>query len=94
MIICYSCKSEIDVSECVSRSDVCPDCDADLHCCRNCCFYDEGLYNECRETQAERVVDKERSNFCDFFTADDSGQGHGLFSETTKRNPLDDLFKK
>ncbi|MBF0190432.1 MAG: hypothetical protein HQL99_04700 [Magnetococcales bacterium] len=35
--------------------------------CLNCRFHDTGSYNECRESVAERIVDKDRSNFCDFF---------------------------
>jgi len=30
-------------------------------------FYDPKIYNECRETQADRILEKERSNVCDFF---------------------------
>jgi hypothetical protein len=30
------------------------------------------MHNDCQETQAEWVVDKERSNFCDYFVFKDS----------------------
>jgi hypothetical protein len=32
-----------------------------------CQFYDVKAYNECRESQADRVQDKEKANFCDYF---------------------------
>ncbi len=32
-----------------------------------CIFYDKHSYNECREPTAERLVDKEKANFCDFY---------------------------
>ena len=32
-----------------------------------CQFYDQKAYNECRETSADRVQDKEKANFCDYF---------------------------
>ena len=48
--------------------DTCPQCDADLHCCRNCRFYDPGKHNQCAEPQAEWVRDKEASNYCDYFS--------------------------
>ena len=51
----------------VGRKDVCPSCGSDLRCCLNCTFHALGTYNECKEPQAERVVEKERSNFCDYF---------------------------
>ena len=67
MPACFSCGEGVTVSGRVGRTESCSHCGADLHCCRNCEFYDPVAYNECRETQAERVVEKERSNFCDFF---------------------------
>ncbi len=64
---CASCKKEVTVEGKVGRRDTCPHCGSDLHSCLNCEFYDEGAYNQCRETEAERVTDKEKSNFCDYF---------------------------
>jgi len=32
-----------------------------------CKFFDPKSYNECRESQADRVPDKEKANFCDYF---------------------------
>jgi hypothetical protein len=51
----------------VGRRDTCPSCMADIRCCKMCQFYDVKAYNECRETQADRVQDKEKANFCDYF---------------------------
>jgi hypothetical protein len=30
-------------------------------------FFDPNSYNECREPVAQRIVDKEKANFCDYF---------------------------
>jgi hypothetical protein len=51
----------------VSRSDTCPDCMADIRACKMCQFYDAKSYNECREPVADRIQDKEKANFCDYF---------------------------
>ncbi len=51
----------------VGRSDHCPKCMADTRCCKMCQFYDPKSYNECREPMADRVPDKEKANFCDYF---------------------------
>jgi hypothetical protein len=51
----------------VGRSDHCPDCLSDIRTCRMCQFYDPQSYNECREPSADRVKDKEKANFCDYF---------------------------
>jgi hypothetical protein len=51
----------------VGRRDTCPSCMADIRCCKMCQFYDLKAYNECRESSADRVQDKEKANFCDYF---------------------------
>jgi len=67
MKLCYRCNREITLEHFIGRREQCSFCSADLHCCRNCDFYEPGSYNDCRETQAERVLDKTSANFCDFF---------------------------
>lgn len=47
--------------------EACSRCDADLHCCKNCEFYDPAKHNQCNESQAEWVRDKEAANYCDYF---------------------------
>lgn len=93
MTYCHSCKKPVETGDRVGRTDTCPHCDADLHCCLNCRFYDTASHNKCRESQAERVVDKESSNFCDCFSFSEHGSG-GDAGVTVQRNPLDGLFKK
>ncbi|MBN2049124.1 MAG: hypothetical protein JW760_01665 [Spirochaetales bacterium] len=51
----------------VGRSSTCPDCGKDLKICLNCDFYDQNAHWECRESISERVAEKDRGNFCDFF---------------------------
>ena len=65
-MICWKCKKEIPLEK-VSRSDECPLCHADLHVCKACDFYESGAHNDCRETSADMVTEKERANFCDYF---------------------------
>ncbi len=91
---CSACGKELSIERKVGRSETCTFCGADLHVCLNCSFYSPGAYNDCREPQAERVVDKKRSNFCDFFHfADGSGSRESLKKDDA-RSRLDDLFKK
>ena len=80
---CFKCSTEMTFASLPGRRDECPKCGADVHACRNCAHYDASSYNECREPQADRVQEKERSNFCDHFTPrTDSGPG---------KNPAQDL---
>ncbi|MFN2377900.1 MAG: hypothetical protein ABR538_15300, partial [Candidatus Binatia bacterium] len=50
------------------RSSRCPRCGSDLRCCLNCRFHDISSYNDCAEPSAERVLEKDRANFCDYFS--------------------------
>jgi hypothetical protein len=93
MMRCIFCGNELDVEGRVSRNDTCPRCHRDLHCCVQCKFYDPGSYNECKEVSAERVTDKEKANFCDYFVL--KGAEGGVFPrETAAKQALEDLFKK
>ena len=65
-MICWKCKKEISIEKPV-RGDECPLCHADLHVCKACDFYESGAHNDCRESSADMVTDKERANFCDYF---------------------------
>lgn len=67
---CWRCGQSIDdLPLPLSRRAECPSCDADLHVCVMCEFYDTRVAKSCRETIAEEVKDKQRANFCDYFRA-------------------------
>ena len=93
MKICAACQKEIPAGRLVGRRDLCPSCGADLHCCLHCAFYERGVYNDCREPQAERVLEKDRSNFCDFFRFKDSSASAGKPAPNPK-DKLEALFRK
>ncbi len=63
---CHCCAGEVSSSR-IGVRDFCDRCQAYLHCCRNCEFYEPGAHNDCRESSAEPVADKEQGNFCDYF---------------------------
>lgn len=68
-VSCYKCstKNTFDKNIKVHRSDSCEKCLTDLHVCKMCKFYDISSYNECKESSADRITDKEKANFCDYF---------------------------
>jgi hypothetical protein len=43
----------------------CERCSADLHVCLTCRFYDRYAENQCRETIADPVSNKDKRNLCD-----------------------------
>jgi len=93
--VCHRCGHDIGRVERIGRRDSCLHCRTDLHCCLNCTFYDPAYHNQCREPQAERQVDKQVGNFCEYFSfrigrlrAADQTQKEGA------RARLDALFGK
>lgn len=91
---CHRCGAGIGALERVGRRDVCLSCGADLHCCRNCEFHDPARHNQCREPQAERQVDKERGNFCEYFRFRGGAAGRSVGGDAEAKARLDALFAK
>ena len=95
--LCPFCREVMDMKGRIGFRDTCGNCGKDLHVCRACRFYDTGSYNECREPQAERVLDKERANFCEYFVSLSEGE-KAPFKAGGKvgdpRSRLEELFKK
>jgi len=91
---CYAC-GEPFPGPAIHRGDYCSKCRADLKVCRNCKHYDQSAYNFCREPQADRVVEKEKSNFCDYFAATSKSTVPPSESPAEKaRKMAEALFKK
>ena len=92
MMTCWKCGESIEVRDRVGFRDPCPKCDRPQHACLNCKFYDKSFNNECREPMADRVVDKERFNFCEYFTP--STRPRSAAAASPSRAQLDALFRK
>ncbi|MGE4231864.1 MAG: hypothetical protein AB7F43_00910 [Bacteriovoracia bacterium] len=89
---CYKCSSPV---EDFNRNDTCNKCGAHTRVCKNCTFYDLAKYNECAENQAERVVDKEKSNFCDYFKPKQGKTTSGQVSpQDAAKAAAEALFRK
>jgi hypothetical protein len=93
-MICFSCGTELNLKGKIYRTDVCPKCDADVHCCLNCDNYDISAHNKCLEPQAEWVADREKANFCDFFTGNKKTETPIVKQRDSARLDFDNLFKK
>ncbi len=64
---CFHCRKRLKISEKPPRDEVCPYCGKDLKACVNCKFFEVSAHNQCTEPMAERVCDKEKANFCEYF---------------------------
>ena len=94
---CALCGKQLDLltGAKVGRRDSCMHCRGDMHCCRNCSFFDEKAYNQCREPQAERVLEKSSSNYCDYFEFKEGPRDSKVQDAKSKAlSDLDALFKK
>ncbi|MGA2478922.1 MAG: hypothetical protein ABSG63_09260 [Spirochaetia bacterium] len=68
MHACHFCGTVVENPREVYRSSSCPKCGKDLKICLNCRFYSPGAHWDCAESIDELVKDKDRANFCTFFS--------------------------
>jgi hypothetical protein len=91
---CHQCGAQVRVDEPLARDAECGSCGGDLRCCLNCRHYDTHFNNSCRETEAEPVVDKNRRNFCEFFSfTREPFVKAGSGREAEARKKLEGLFR-
>jgi len=92
---CFACDAPVVLAsgERVAFRDTCTRCGRDLHVCRNCAHHDPSAYNECRESSAERVGERERANRCDYFAPAADAEGGRRGAASSARADLDALFK-
>jgi hypothetical protein len=65
---CGHCGTAVTYDEPIPRDAECTGCGKDLRACVQCRHYDPAYNNACRETMADPVVDKDRRNFCEYFS--------------------------
>jgi hypothetical protein len=92
VIACHACGAAISLEK-IGMRDVCDRCSAYLHACKQCDFYEPGAHNDCRETNAELVADKEAGNFCEYFRVVPAAK-RAKKSGGDARAALDRLFQK
>jgi hypothetical protein len=91
---CFHCGRAIAVDERGGFRDRCPGCDRPQHACLNCAHHDPAYHNQCRETQADLVADKDRANFCEYFRPRAASPARAVPKADDARARLDALFKK
>src|SRR5262249_16202501 len=52
----------------INLATTCPTCNADLHTCRQCTYFDPAARFECRKPIPAGIVDKNARNMCELFT--------------------------
>ena len=95
--VCHWCGAPVVIDEPLARDAECGACGHDLRCCRNCRHFDPNFHNQCRETEADVVEDRERRNFCEYFSyrrAPFAGAGAPVKRQSEARSKLDALFQR
>lgn len=93
-LYCYNCGHSLAaLTPPLSRRDLCPGCSRHLHVCRMCVNFDPTVIGQCREEDAEEVLDKQKVNFCDWFEPSASAwNGRGNPADAAARADLAALF--
>lgn len=63
---CHYCQQELS-AEVQKKNRLCPSCNSDLHCCKNCTHYDESQSTQCKEPESPWVRDRASQNTCPYF---------------------------
>jgi hypothetical protein len=85
-------------TEPLGRGALCKDCGRDLRVCRSCRFYLPGSRGDCSESGAEPPAEKDRANFCDWFSFDPkyrsatAGEGKDRGKAAAAKAAFDNLF--
>jgi hypothetical protein len=96
MFVCWKCGASLAaLSLPLTRLDICRACNAELHVCKLCEFYDLAKAKHCREPIAEEVRDKEHANFCDYFQPRTGAYSNKQQTEAERaRAELEKMFGK
>src|SRR5215831_7524928 len=90
---CATCGAIVQTN--IAFETCCPKCNADLHTCRQCTYFDPGARFECRKPITARIANKSARNTCELFEARTIVE-----RETSSGTPTDarqafaNLFKK
>lgn len=93
VVRCASCAGLLPAG--IDFTAKCPRCNAELHSCKQCTFFDTGSRFECTQPVSARIPKKESGNQCNFFAPRTT-----IERETSSTRPLDaraafeNLFRK
>jgi hypothetical protein len=64
---CFSCATTLPGD--MDFSGTCPKCNAALHCCKQCTWFEPSTRFQCTKPIRERIAAKDTANTCEFFRA-------------------------
>ncbi len=93
---CALCGYVMPVQFGITYDSQCPKCQAYLHCCKNCVYFDTGSRFECSQPIPARVTPKDKPNQCEYFRARITVERETSTSPSQIKDPrqaFDRLFK-
>ena len=63
---CYSCATTLAAG--ADFKGTCPKCNASLHCCKQCSYFEPSTRFQCLKPIKERIAYKDHANECELFT--------------------------
>jgi len=100
VVRCPNCGRTVENRGAISRDTRCPNCSAELRCCRTCTHFDAGARWECRAPIEVRVENKSAANDCPRFEPRLVLDATGRRSNPNRGGPVDprtafeNLFKR
>ena len=82
VVRCASCAAVLPTG--TDFTGKCQQCSAELHCCKQCSFFDTSSRFECTEPVSARIPRKEARNHCNFYSPRAT-----IERETSTSKPLD-----
>jgi hypothetical protein len=90
---CWHCGHDLESAD-YGRETNCITCNRPTRVCRNCRWYAPSRPNQCEEPAVERVLEKEKPNFCELFEPTSTPLSENTkSSEESLRQAAEDLFK-
>lgn len=89
---CWHCGAELEAAD-YGRENNCISCGKPTRVCWNCRWFLPGKANECEEPMAEKVMEKGRANYCEYFEPTFNTSGRAVQDGDELKRAADDLFK-
>ena len=98
VVKCARCGAELTVATAWSATAQCARCQADLHSCAQCAYFDTSASFECQQQIAARVSPKDVRNTCTLFqprttVERETKSATQPSSPSSAKKAFDDLFK-
>jgi hypothetical protein len=96
---CAMCGTQVNIDiDGIQFNATCPNCDADLHTCKNCVSFDPGARFQCRKPITVRIAKKDLRNECELFEPRKTVERQttttpSSSNEKDPRSAFDKLFK-